>query len=243
MIGANVYHVVALPSLCDLGGRPPLSMEQLLLHLADRASALALAKLFALFDDLVQREAFRVGQIDVVHPNLLEPQQVRGEEPLPAYLTMSGPRAAAGVDDVWEAYFRHAAEVGGRQGCDFLVAWVRFEVALRNALAIERARRLGRETSECVVATDLGDPRDIEADLREQWGAAPTPLAGLEFVTQVRWRWLQEHDAWFTFTDDELAAYAAKLLLLHQWRRVADRKKALLEANTDGRPDAGRAGP
>ena len=96
------------------------------------------------------------------------------------------------------------------------------EVALRNALAVARAGRLGLKESDYLVATDLAATDEDFSTLLSAWTAAPTPLAGLRVLIEARWAWLAEHDAWFTFSDDELAAYAAKLMLLHQWRRLAE---------------------
>jgi len=38
----------------------------------------------------------------------------------------------------------------------------------------------------------------------------------------ARWAWLADNDAWFSFRDDELAVYAARLMLLHQWKRITN---------------------
>jgi len=54
-----------------------------------------------------------------------------------------------------------------------------------------------------------------------EWTAAPDPLAGQRVLDQARWSWLKEHDAWFSFGGDELAVYAAKLMLIDRWHRVA----------------------
>jgi hypothetical protein len=47
---------------------------------------------------------------------------------------------------------------------------------------------------------------------------------------------LTAHDAWFTFSDDELAVYAARLMLLHQWLRITS------EGGQEGTAFAGPAG-
>ena len=53
-----------------------------------------------------------------------------------------------------------------------------------------------------------------------EWASAATPLAGLKVLDLARWDWLKRHGAYFTFGDDELAAYAAKLMLLGRWNRI-----------------------
>jgi hypothetical protein len=62
----------------------------------------------------------------------------------------------------------------------------------------------------------------------------------LQAVIRARWAWICEHDAWFSFSDDELAAYAAKLVLLEQWRRLieAGEQKPVAE-RADESPVAG----
>ncbi len=177
-----------------------------------------------LFDDLLEREAFLAGELEEVHPLVLTRGQARNEAPLPAYLTsdareMSGPLE---VDALWDACFRHAAKVAHKYASRFLAGWVGHEVGLRNALATARARRLGLDESDYLVATDLAETDEDFTTLLSEWAAALTPLAGLRGLTTARWAWLAEHDAWFTFSDDELAAYAAKLILLHRWRRSAE---------------------
>jgi len=62
--------------------------------------------------------------------------------------------------------------------------------------------------------------------LLRAWTQASTPLAGLRVLIEARWAWLAEHDAWFSFRDDELAAYAVRLMLLEQWRRLAQAGEA-----------------
>jgi len=218
---ASCYYIVALPALGDLGSAPPLRPAQLLENVADSPGLRALVEALFLFDDLLQREAFLAGEMGEVDPVVLTPAQARNEAALPAYLA-PGDEGAAAADSVWRACFRYAWDLARRRGSQFLADWVRYEVGLRNALAGARARRLGLEESDYLVAADLAaTDEDFTTALRD-WSAAATPLAGLRVLIEARWAWLSEHDAWFSFRDDELAAYAAKLMLLHQWRRLAD---------------------
>jgi hypothetical protein len=92
---------------------------------------------------------------------------------------------------------------------------------LRNALVTMRSKRLGLEAADYLVAKDLSTLEgDFEAGLAE-WASAPTPLVGQQVLLRARWTWLYAHDAWFSFRDDELAAYAIRLMLLQQWSRIA----------------------
>jgi hypothetical protein len=84
-----------------------------------------------------------------------------------------------------------------------------------------RAKRLGLDENEYLVATDLSLSVEEVAGLVSEWSAAATPLAGQQVLLRGRWAWLAENDAWFSFRDDELAAYAARLMLLRQWERIA----------------------
>ncbi len=103
----------------------------------------------------------------------------------------------------------------------FLAAWAAHEVALRNALAAARAERLGLDKAGYLVAADLAAEGEDFAGLLGEWDAAPDPLAGHRRLLRAQWDWLAEHDAYFTFDEDELLVYAARLMLLTQWQRVA----------------------
>ena len=222
MVANNYYRVSALPALGDLGTPPPLTLADLMEHLADAGRAQALVEAILLADDLMQREAFLASEIREVAPAVLTAAQVRGDEALPDHLAPADeatPRVAS--DAVWAAYFHHAAGVADRLASPFLAEWIAHEVALRNALAAARARALGLESAPYLVAADLGRSDEDFAAVISEWSAAADPLAGLRVLDRVRWTWLVEHDGWFSFADDELAAYAAKLILLVRWQRLS----------------------
>ena len=224
MRAESYYYLSVLPSLGDLGTAPPIGFARLMEIVEERARYRELVSTMFLLDDLLQRESFLAGELKEVDPAVLTEEQARNEAPLPWSLVDAMETAAepaVGPDALWEAYFRYAASVAEEQQNGFLAAWVRYEVALRNALASVRARRLGLEESNYLVATDLASDTEDFSDVLSQWAAAPTPLAGLRVLIRARWAWATEHDAWFTFRDEELAAYAAKLILLDQWQRLA----------------------
>jgi hypothetical protein len=125
------------------------------------------------------------------------------------------------TDLLWETYFRYAHALGRSERSRFLVQWVEFEIALRNALATARARRLGLVEGDYLVAADLAAGDEDASAVVDEWAAAPTPLAGLRAVIRGRWSWVHHHDGWFTFSVDELLAYAVRVMLLEQWRRSA----------------------
>jgi len=58
-----------------------------------------------------------------------------------------------------------------------------------------------------------------------EWALAPDPLRAQRVLDEARWRWLSDHDGRFSFEADELAAYAAKLVLLDRWRRLTEEKE------------------
>jgi hypothetical protein len=200
-----------------------MTSEQLLEHVGETSDARAVIETLLLGDDLLQRDALMGGEIEEVHPAVLSVPQVRNEQPLPPYLIAeSGEQLTRKIvtDTVWEAYFHHASNIARRTGNAFLNAWVTYEVTLRNALAARRAKALELEEADYLVATDLADEEyDFTATLGE-WSAAANPLAGLQVLDRARWAFLEEHDRYFSFADDELAAYAARLILLQRWDRL-----------------------
>jgi len=221
------YYIAALPMLGDIGSDPPLGLTDMLAHVQARPRWRRLVGTLLLFDDLLQREAFLAGEVDSVDPAVLTPVQARNEAPLPADLVATeepAREANVAVDDLWETYFRFAAKVGHEMGSAFLDSWVRFEVSLRNALAAARARRLGLEEADYQVAIDLSASEEDFTATMDEWAAAPTPLAGLRVVIRARWSWIDDHESWFSFSENELLVYAARLMLLEQWRRCAEER-------------------
>ncbi|HUS91874.1 MAG TPA: hypothetical protein VM695_08490 [Phycisphaerae bacterium] len=228
MSGENVYLLSVLPGLGELGSDPPLTPAELLAHLAGAPKPLAEAQAIFLGEDLRLREALLAGETEEAEPAVLSPAQLRDEQPLPAFLAVETDEHAAGraslaVDAVWGAYFRHAAAVG--RGSRFLTEWVRHEVGLRNALAAARAKALGLDAGRYLVEPGLGLPAEDYDGVLAEWSAAATPLAALRGLDTARWGWIAEHDAWFTFADDELDAYAARLLLLDRWKRITQAQR------------------
>lgn len=221
------YYLAALPALGELGAEPEMGFAELLEHLSDHRGRHELVGSLFLLDDLLQREAHLAGELPQADPAVLTVQQAHHESPLPDCLAGDAePDANAGrglaVDRLWERYFRYVARLAERLKCRFLADWVRYEVTLRNALAATRAKRLGLEAADYLVAADLGWEGDALAEVVAEWASSATPLAGQQGLLRARWSWLAANDAWFSFRDDELAVYAARLLLLHQWARISN---------------------
>lgn len=224
MSGDNYYLLCALPALGDLGSDPAIRPGELLDKVRETGANVAVLEALYLGDDLLQRQAFLAGEIEQVAPVILTASQVRGEESLPEYLDvlgMDGP-AQSTPDALWEKYYRYAAGVAERERSEFLDAWIRGEVGLRNAVAMARAKALGLDPHAHQVAPELGRPAEDFASLINEWVSATDPLVGLRVLDTARWRWIEENDARFTFEDDELAAYGARLLLLNRWYRLSE---------------------
>lgn len=222
------FLLTMLPSPGKLGSVPPMGLADLIEHVTEESRWRKLVEAIILLDDLQQREAFLAGEIEEVEPAVLTLQQARGEAPLPEILVAEGPRdqpGAMATDRLWETYFRYVHALGRSERSRFLVQWVEFEIALRNALATARARSLGLVEGDYVVAADLADGDEDPSAVVDEWAAAPTPLAGLQAVIRGRWSWVQDHDGWFSFSVDELLAYAVRVMLLEQWRRSSSEEE------------------
>lgn len=216
------YLITALPATGQLGGDSPMTSRELLERLSDAPAPRALVEALLLGDDLLQREALLSGEADQADPTVLTAAQVRDEAPLPACLqTTAEDRARKiAVDATWAAYYRHVDSVAGDLGSEFLRQWCRHEVGLRNALAAARAKALQLEPGDYLVAAEMGQgERDFDAVISE-WSAASNPLDGMRVLDNERWNWISYNDAWFSFGPDEVAAYAAKLMLQNRWRRL-----------------------
>ena len=198
-----------------------MGLADLAAHVASAGGLREVVQTVLLADDLVQREALLAGEIETVTPAVLTAAQARNEAPLPGYLAgEEGERERRiAADAVWENYYRRAAAVARRRRSRFLREWVRYDLSLRNALAAARAKALGLEPADYLVAQELGGPPEAAAPLVSEW-AAGDPLAGLKALDAARWAWLVEHERWYSFAADEVAAYAAKLMLLERWRRI-----------------------
>jgi len=96
------------------------------------------------------------------------------------------------------------------------------EVGLRNALVEQRARILELDPGPYLVAPGLGDQGVSYEAVVQEWSAAANPLVGQKALDRYRWGWLIEHEGWYSFSDDEVAAYTAKLMLLSRWRRFSE---------------------
>ena len=231
--GHYFFTITALPSMVDLGGAPPMSLAELGELVADDAgSAKTLIDVIALGDDLLQREAILAGEIEQASPTVLTAEQLRDEQPLPDYLTESQDVSPTQIpaDALWGAYYSYAARTAARSNSRFLADWVNYEVTLRNAIAAARAKTLQLEPDDYMVTPELGEQIEDMNSLVNEWSAAADPLIALGVLDRARWQWLADNDRWFSFNQDELAAYAAKLTLLTRWDRLTTATEETLQA-------------
>jgi hypothetical protein len=226
---SHFYLLCVLPDLNGLGSKPPVDRKELSSLVFESGGPTDIVQTLLLSDDLHQREAVLAGETDPgdADMSVLSLEQAKAEAPLPDFLipereeeSDSAIRAIA-VDPIWQNYFQYASGVARIASSQFLQAWVGFEVGIRNALAKARARALELDPGPYVVAEALGDPESSFENVLGDWMAASNPLEALEILDRARWDWVAEHERWYSFSDDEVAAYAVKLMLLHRWQRIS----------------------
>jgi len=221
MIADNYYEITSLPALGELSSAPPLTLRQFLARLENNPSAYGIVETLVLHDDLLERQGFLSGEIKEVKPTVLTAAQIRNEEPLPEYLAIRQESTRPiETDDIWDNYFRYAIKIAQRFKSEFLRTWVGFEVALRNALVVERSQALGLEPQFYLVAEDLQSDEEDFSSLINDWRSAQTPLVGLQILLKHKWNWINKNDPYFTFGTDELAVYCLRLMLLTRWYRL-----------------------
>lgn len=222
MAGENYFIISSLPRLGDFGSVPPMSKPELLEHTATSRRANEALRVIFLHDDLMQRQAFLSKEIVEVEPVILSKEQLEENAPLPDFLVLEEEFSLRHADEdrLWTAYYRHVDSEADRLNSRFLRAWLSFEVALRNAMVDQRAKKLELDPDDYYVCRELGDVDRDFSDLLQEWGQADTPLAGQKITDRYRWDWLDEHEQYFSFADDELNAYGCRIMLLERWHRI-----------------------
>ncbi|MFC1923752.1 DUF2764 family protein [Chloroflexota bacterium] len=224
MAGDSYYILSSLKTPDDLGSTPPMTLTDFLDRVREIDGNTVLIETIFLRDDLLQRQAYLSGELEDFDPVILSEAQIKGEEPLPDYLNAQATEddLQSPADLLWANYYQHAFDVAnGSSGSDFLKKWIAFEIGLRNALVLARAKSLGLDSHSYMVVDDIGSAKNEFDSLVTEWSSASDPLEGLRVLDRGRWRWINQNDDWFGFSDDELAAYAAKLILLKRWKRLS----------------------
>ncbi|MEJ2703748.1 MAG: DUF2764 family protein [Sedimentisphaerales bacterium] len=236
LLGRHEYLLSVLPSLEPIGSIPPMSKSDLLAQVADSKGPVRTLKTLLLSDDLMQYQALLTEEVekDQVDLAILSLDKAEDESVLPDFLLPNEPATTteeekesqrSSIDAIWARYFRHAALVAKHSRSSFLKAWVGFEVGLRNALVTARSRKLDLDPAAYLVAPELADKRADYSQTVSAWSSASDPLTAMEVLDKAGWDWLEEHGGWFSFADCEVEAYAAKLILLHRWRRILSEKQ------------------
>ncbi|MEA3224796.1 MAG: DUF2764 family protein, partial [Planctomycetota bacterium] len=183
-------------------------------------------------DDLTQYQALMADEIDQnqLDSAILSLGKGENESVLPDFLlpeetTEEQQDSRLSVDAIWSRYFHHAASVAKRTHSRFLKAWLGFEVGVRNALVTARAHTLELDPTPYLVAPELADKVMDYSHIISAWSAASDPLAAMEVLDKSRWDWLDERGDWYSFSACEVEVYAAKLVLLHRWRRILSDKQ------------------
>jgi len=223
MAGQLYYFVTSLPQLGGLASTPPMTGREMLQRLSDAGKAFQAVETVLIFSDLLQRQAVLSGETFEPELTVLTAAQARGEHPLPDQLAIEQKPVAHGVpaDAIWQRYFRYAAATAGVTGNKLLAAWVAWEVALRNALVENRAKVLQLAPEDYLVATDLADDATDFSQILGEWSSAADPLEGARVLDKARWAWITQRDMRYTFTPEELVAYALKLMLQERWCRIS----------------------
>ena len=226
------YLLSALPALEPIGSIPHMSKRELLERIVDSNGPVDSVEILLLGDDLVQYEALLAEEIkpDDIDLAVISLDKAESEPVLPVFLlpeegTHEQENKRNSVDEMWSRYFHHAAFIAKRTHSGFLKAWIGFEVGLRNTLVTARANILELDPAVYLVAPQLADQDTDYSYILSAWSAASNPLNALEILDKARWEWLEENGRWYSFSACEIEVYAAKLILLHRWRRILSEKK------------------
>lgn len=225
------YLLSVLPALEPMGSIPPMSKREFLEQVADSNGPVRTVEMILLSDDLTQYQALLTEEIrpDKTDSAVLSLDKAQDEAVLPDFLlpeesTEQEQGGRSSVDALWSRYFRHAASVAKRARSSFLKAWIGFEVGLRNALVTARSHTLGLDSGTYLVTPELADKDMDYSHVVSAWSAAINPLAAMEVLDKWRWDWLDDGGRWYSFSASEIEVYAAKLALLHHWRRILSDK-------------------
>jgi hypothetical protein len=235
------YLLSVLPTLEPIGGIPPLSKQSFLEQVNESNGPVNTVKALLLSDDLMQYQSLLTEEIekDQIDLAILSLDVAEDESVLPDYLLpkekteeqQEEQTVRMSVDGIWERYFHYAASVAKRAQSNFLKAWIGFEVGLRNALATARAQTLELEPEAYLVAPELADKKTDYSNIVSDWSGAPNPQNAFRVLDEARWNWCEEHGGWYSFHACEIEVYAAKLILLHRWRRILTEKQQSNEAS------------
>jgi hypothetical protein len=219
--GLAPYLLTALPPLTDREAPPAMSVAEFR-DVVGATAAGPLTDAVLLADDLRLMQSIAAGADPESQPEpwVLNSAQLRGDAPLPFPFGDDG----IGSDGLWLAYWQWAGELARHLDSDALQAWVAWEALLHGTVMNWRAQTQGRSVQWPAVLKRLvsGEQTDLieAADLEVALGHSDNPLASQQAVDAARWDWLEARDPRFTFSNDELVIYAARLALATRWQRI-----------------------
>ncbi len=228
----HYYLLSALAALEPMGSVPPMSKLEFFEQVIDSNGPAETVEMILLSDDLVQYESLLAEDIEPDRTDMavLSIDKTDNEAILPDFLlpedqTDEQENKRMFSDSLWSRFFHHAASIAKSRQSSFLKAWIGFEVGLRNALVEARAQVLELDSAGYLVASQLADNDTDYSFIISAWSAASNPLAAMEALDKARWEWLEERGKWYSFSACEIEVYAARLVLLHRWRRILSEKQ------------------
>ncbi|MFH2076125.1 MAG: hypothetical protein ABIJ57_12400 [Pseudomonadota bacterium] len=216
-----LYLLTSLPSLPDIGEKPPMSLHAFAELVSETPTARQVVDAIFLERDLLMRQSILVGEIKSAEPLVLTEKQISGQDDLPLFLQPEG-KSGRDDDSIWGSYYMYVHELGRSLSCEFLQAWAGFEVALRNTISHERVKKLHLAPEEYLVAESIAIHSDMVDAALDRWATAKDPHSAALELDLVCWEMLTQLGAWFSFSIDEIAAYARGLLMLHRWKKLGE---------------------
>ncbi len=216
--------MTVLPALPDRPEPPAWRLEQVWAAVAEELEGRALEAAQAVIEFLDCRnlESILLDRQAFDERARLTREQLAEREGLPEYMAnflaawdsgaVSGPYP---LDGLWRAYFSHLHEIGVRARSRFLQDWATWEVAVRNALARERAGKLGWEAEARLAEPLHGEPATEE--LLVQVREATEPLERKRILDQARLQAIEALAGRDPFGLDAVLAYLASMLVLDSW--------------------------
>lgn len=191
-----------------------------------------IVKLLLLNDDLLQRDAVLAREIEPNHADtaVLSREQLQAQEPLPDFLVFGQKREREFgdkmimEDQIRHNYFHYVSKIAKTNRSQFLKGWVEFEVGLRNAIAKTRAEALKLDPEPYLVVPELENPKLSFENILADWMRVPNPLEATRVLDRARWDRITELEQWYSFSSDEIAAYTARLMILHRWQQINEKK-------------------
>jgi len=118
-------------------------------------------------------------------------------------------------DRLWELCYRELLAEAGREGCDFLLDYIPWEIALRNRLSTLRLRERGGGVEEHLIL-----PLTRSADLTElisQIEGLINPLDAERRLDGERLKQIHHCQGNDSFSRDVLLAYVSSALIYSRW--------------------------